>query len=179
MEALKPCPACGSPAPETYWTDRVPCQRCAMELTLEEWQADTAREDALRAELTAVKEVLEQTRVHLALARNFAQTAHQVAELAWGGEIPSPLPGHRHQTEEEYAEERGHLNCPLCSGSGHVGDCNKAIVERIAKLEAVRGAAKLVDEWHHKDVHTGDGVQYVRLIMALSEALQAAREEES
>lgn len=50
----------------------------------------------------------------------------QVAKMAWGGEIPSPLPGHT-SSEEKMIEQFEYLNCPCCGGSGHVGDCSTAI----------------------------------------------------
>lgn len=50
----------------------------------------------------------------------------QVAKMAWGGEIPSPLPGHN-SSEEKMIEQFEYLNCPCCGGSGHVGDCDNAI----------------------------------------------------
>lgn len=55
----------------------------------------------------------------LELARKHAVTMSEVAAAAWGGEIPSPLPGHAHMTEEEFSES---YNCPWCGG------CNNAIV---------------------------------------------------
>ena len=51
-----------------------------------------------------------------------------------------------------------------------------AAQERIVKLEAVKESAKVVDEWHHKEVHSGNGVQYVMVIKALHEALREAGE---
>lgn len=48
--------------------------------------------------------------------------------------------------------------------------------ERVAKLEAVKDAAKVVDGWHKQDIHTGNAVQYVRVIHALSVALREAGE---
>lgn len=50
----------------------------------------------------------------------------QVAKMAWGGDIPSPLPGHT-SSEEKMIEQFEYLNCPCCGGSGHIGDCSTAI----------------------------------------------------
>ena len=55
-------------------------------------------------------------------ARKHAVTMSEVAAAAWGGEIPSPLPGHTHMTEEEFTER---YNCPWCGGSGHIDDCDE------------------------------------------------------
>ena len=49
----------------------------------------------------------------LELARKHSVTMSEVAKAAWGGEIPSPLPGHTHMTEEEFTER---YNCPWCEG---------------------------------------------------------------
>ena len=59
----------------------------------------------------------------LELSRKHAVTMSEVAAAAWGGEIPSPLPGHTHMTEEEFTER---YNCPWCGGSGHIDDCDEA-----------------------------------------------------
>ena len=56
----------------------------------------------------------------LELSRKHAVTMSEVAAAAWDGEIPSPLPGHTHMTEEEFTER---YNCPWCGGSGHIDDC--------------------------------------------------------
>ena len=66
------------------------------------------------------------------LARKHAVTMSEVAAAAWGGEIPSPLPGHTHMTEEEFSES---YNCPWCGGSGHVDDCDEADKQVKAQLE--------------------------------------------
>ena len=59
----------------------------------------------------------------LELARKHAVTMSEVAAAAWGGEIPSPFPGHTHITEEDFSER---YNCPWCGGSGHIDDCDEA-----------------------------------------------------
>lgn len=59
----------------------------------------------------------------LELSRKHAVTMSEVAAAAWEGEIPSPLPGHTHMTEEEFTER---YNCPWCGGSGHIDDCDEA-----------------------------------------------------
>ena len=70
--------------------------------------------------------------------RNLTASAHATAQAAWGGEIPSPLPGHKRASEDEMADHFAHLNCPLCRGSGHVGDCDDTAVEAVARLTAER-----------------------------------------
>lgn len=59
----------------------------------------------------------------LELATKRAVAMSEVAAAAWEGEIPSPLPGHTHMTEEEFTER---YNCPWCGGSGHIDDCDEA-----------------------------------------------------
>lgn len=71
--------------------------------------------------------------------RNLTASAHATAEAAWGGEIPSPFPGHKPPSEESMVELFEHLNCPLCGGSGHIDDCDQTSAEAIARL------AKMVD----------------------------------
>ena len=71
----------------------------------------------------------------LELARKHAVTMSEVAAAAWGGEIPSPLPGHTHMTEEEFSES---YNCPWCGGSGHIDDCDEAdkqVKDQLERLE--------------------------------------------
>lgn len=71
----------------------------------------------------------------LELARKHAVTMSEVAAAAWGGEIPSPLPGHTHMTEEEFTER---YNCPWCGGSGHIDDCDEAdkqVKDQLERLE--------------------------------------------
>lgn len=73
----------------------------------------------------------------LELARKHAVTMSDVATAAWGGEIPSPLPGHV-ATEEQMVEMFDRLNCPLCGGSGHVDDleeAEQAVADKIKRLE--------------------------------------------
>ena len=70
----------------------------------------------------------------LELARKHAVTMSEVAAAAWGGEIPSPLPGHV-SSEEQMVEMFDHLNCPFCGGSGHVDDCDEADKQVKAQLE--------------------------------------------
>lgn len=64
-----------------------------------------------------------QLRAELETAQHVAASAQAVAQEAWAGEIPSPLPGHKRASEEELLAMVEHLNCPLCGGSGHIGDC--------------------------------------------------------
>ena len=68
----------------------------------------------------------------LELSRKHAVTMSEVAAAAWEGEIPSPLPGHTHMTEEEFTER---YNCPWCGGSGHIDDCDEADKQVKAQLE--------------------------------------------
>lgn len=70
--------------------------------------------------------------------RNLAASAHATAQAAWGGEIPSPFPGHKRASEDEMADHFAHLNCPLCGGSGHIGDCDATASEAVARLTAER-----------------------------------------
>lgn len=71
-------------------------------------------------------------------ARKHAVTMSEVAAAAWGGEIPSPLPGHTHMTEEEFTER---YNCPWCGGSGHIDDCDEADKQVKAQLERMEREA--------------------------------------
>lgn len=72
----------------------------------------------------------------LELARKYAVTVSEVAAAAWGGEIPSPLPGHTHMTEEEFSES---YNCPWCGGSGHVDDCDEIQIKLLRERDEARG----------------------------------------
>lgn len=74
----------------------------------------------------------------LELSRKHAVTMSEVAAAAWGGEIPSPLPGHTHMTEEEFTER---YNCPWCGGSGHIDDCDEADKQVKAQLERMEREA--------------------------------------
>ena len=74
----------------------------------------------------------------LELSRKHAVTMSEVAAAAWGGEIPSPLPGHTHMTEEEFTER---YNCPWCGGSGHIDDCDEADKQVKAQLERLNQEA--------------------------------------
>lgn len=90
-------------------------------------------------EILRLREENEKLRKSVGIQRGMVQEAYQTAALAWGGEIPSPLPGHTHMTEEEACAMFDHLNCPWCGGSGHVDDCDeadqavKATLERLEK----------------------------------------------
>ena len=82
--------------------------------------------DALeQVEVRAEKAEAENARLRpeLETAKQVAASAQAVAQEAWAGEIPSPLPGHKRANEEELLAQVEHLNCPLCGGSGHIGDC--------------------------------------------------------
>ena len=78
-----------------------------------------------QAEARAEKAEAENARLRAELetAKQVAASAQAVAQEAWAGEIPSPLPGHKRANEEELLAQVEHLNCPLCGGSGHIGDC--------------------------------------------------------
>lgn len=80
----------------------------------------------------------------LELARKHAVTMSEVAAAAWGGEIPSPLPGHTHMTEEEFTER---YNCPWCGGSGHIDDCDEADKQVKAQLERLDWEADVLSIW--------------------------------
>lgn len=108
----------------------------------------------------------------LETAQSMSRTFHDVARAAWGGEIPSPLPGHTHMTEEEFCEK---YNCPWCGGSGHVDDCDeadRAVKQRLAKaksdkaalVEALEGMCRLYDS----DDGTRSATEYQQASAALS-----------
>lgn len=80
----------------------------------------------------------------LELARKHAVTMSEVAAAAWDGEIPSPLPGHTHMTEEEFTER---YNCPWCGGSGHIDDCDEADKQVKAQLERLDREADVLSIW--------------------------------
>ena len=80
----------------------------------------------------------------LELARKHSVTMSEVAKAAWGGEIPSPLPGHTHMTEEEFTER---YNCPWCGGSGHIDDCDEADKQVKAQLERLDREADVLSIW--------------------------------
>lgn len=74
----------------------------------------------------------------LELATKRAVAMSEVAAAAWEGEIPSPLPGHTHMTEEGFTER---YNCPWCGGSGHIEDCDEADKQVKAQLERLNQEA--------------------------------------
>jgi hypothetical protein len=80
----------------------------------------------------------------LELSRKHAVTMSEVAAAAWGGEIPSPLPGHTHITEEDFSER---YNCPWCGGSGHIDDCDEADKQVKAQLERLDREADVLSIW--------------------------------
>ena len=80
----------------------------------------------------------------LELARKHAVTMSEVAAAAWEGEIPSPLPGHTHMTEEEFTER---YNCPWCGGSGHIDDCDEADKQVKSQLERMEREADVLSIW--------------------------------
>lgn len=80
----------------------------------------------------------------LELSRKHAVTMSEVAAAAWGGEIPSPLPGHTHMTEEGFTER---YNCPWCGGSGYIDDCDEADKQVKAQLERLEREADVLSIW--------------------------------
>ena len=74
----------------------------------------------------------------LELATKRAVAMSEVAAAAWEGEIPSPLPGHTHMTEEGFTER---YNCPWCGDSGHIDDCDEADKQVKAQLERLNQEA--------------------------------------
>ena len=96
----------------------------------------------------------EKLRKSVGIQRGMVQEAYQTAALAWGGEIPSPLPGHTHMTEEEACAMFDHLNCPWCGGSGHVDDCDEADQAVKATLERLEKEADWLAEncWKKPEV---------------------------
>ena len=74
----------------------------------------------------------------LELATKRAITMSEVAAAAWGGEIPSPLPGHV-SSEEKMEEMFDRLNCPFCGGSGHVDDCDEIQIKLLRERDEARG----------------------------------------
>lgn len=91
-----------------------------------------------------VNSLTEAHKLELELARKHAVTMSEVAAAAWGGEIPSPLPGHTHMTEEEFTER---YNCPWCGGSGHIDDCDEADKQVKAQLERLDREADVLSIW--------------------------------
>lgn len=96
----------------------------------------------------------EKLKKSVGIQRGMVQEAYQTAALAWGGEIPSPLPGHTHMTEEEACAMFDHLNCPWCGGSGHVDDCDEADQAVKATLERLEKEADWLAEncWKKPEV---------------------------
>ena len=80
----------------------------------------------------------------LELARKHAVAMSEVAAAAWEGEIPSPLPGHTHMTEEGFTER---YNCPWCGGSGHIDDCDEADKQVKDQLERMDREAEVLSIW--------------------------------
>lgn len=110
----------------------------------------------------------------LELARKHAVTMSEVAAAAWGGEIPSPLPGHTHMTEEEFTER---YNCPWCGGSGHIDDCDEADKQVKDQLERLEREA---DWLAHKLCEAVDALMPESLrikfcVKTVEEAREAAR----
>ena len=80
----------------------------------------------------------------LELARKHAVAMSEVAAAAWEGEIPSPLPGHTHMTEEGFTER---YNCPWCGGSGHIDDCDEADKQVKDQLERMDREPEVLSIW--------------------------------
>lgn len=105
-------------------------------------------------ELQALKAENTRLRAELETARQLAASAHATAQAAWGGEIPSPLPGHKHMTEGDLAAMDARLDCPLCGGSGHIGDCDATAAGEVARLTADMQAVRVIlrDFWQLLDL---------------------------
>lgn len=114
----------------------------------------------------------------LELARKHAVTMSEVAAAAWEGEIPSPLPGHTHMTEEKFTER---YNCPWCGGSGHIDDCDEADKQVKAQLEAAERKAYLLEQsnlWIAAVAFNGTASDYgslYGLVEAAREAVEDGR----
>lgn len=87
------------------------------------YQACTEIIPELKAKLEAAEAENARLLAELETAKQVAASAQAVAQEAWAEEIPSPLPGHKRASEDELLAQVEHLNCPLCGGSGHIGDC--------------------------------------------------------
>lgn len=107
-------------------------------------EADKAGEDGKAWDEAITPDIVIALCRELELARKHAVTMSEVAAAAWGGEIPSPLPGHTHMTEEEFSES---YNCPWCGGSGHVDDCDEADKQVKAQLERLDREADVLSIW--------------------------------
>lgn len=111
----------------------------------------------------------------LELATKRAVAMSEVAAAAYGGKIPSPLPGHTHMTEEGFTER---YNCPWCGGSGHIDDCDEADKQVKAQLERLEREA---DWLAHKLCEAVDALMPESLrikfcVKTVEEAREAARE---
>lgn len=112
----------------------------------------------------------------LELARKHAVTMSEVAAAAWGGEIPSPLPGHTCMTEEEFTER---YNCPWCGGSGHIDDCDEADKQVKAQLERLEREAYLLEQsnlWIADVAFNGTASDYGSLYGLVEAAREAVEE---
>lgn len=102
----------------------------------------------------------------------------EVAAAAWEGEIPSPLPGHTHITEEDFSER---YNCPWCGGSGHIDDCDEADKQVKAQLEAAEQKAYLLEQsnlWIAAVAFNGTASDYGSLYGLVEAAREAVKEGE-
>lgn len=100
----------------------------------------------------------------------------EVAAAAWEGEIPSPLPGHTHMTEEEFTER---YNCPWCGGSGHIDDCDEADKQVKAQLETAERKAYLLEQsnlWIAAVAFNGTASNYGSLYGLMEAAREAVEE---
>ena len=111
----------------------------------------------------------------LELSRKHAVTMSEVAAAAWEGEIPSPLPGHTHMTEEEFTER---YNCPWCGGSGHIDDCDEADKQVKAQLERLDWEADWLEQsnlWIAAVAFNGTASDYGSLYGLVEAAHDAVR----
>lgn len=131
-------------------------------------QAVEAERDALRAELARVKDELE-------IAQMLTRSAHETAAAAWGGEIPSPLPGHKSMTEEETLALFDHLNCPLCGGSGHIDDTDPDIRTGLSRnAELIKRLDALVEAYNEWDACIFKSITARKPVYEKLEAARAA-----
>lgn len=131
----------------------------------------------LRTRILTVEADVARLTKALETQRNLTASAHATAQAAWGGEIPSPFPGHKRASEDDMADHFAHLNCPLCGGSGHIGDCDATAAEAVARLTAERDwlADKLPTESQNcRDLWRGpEGIERTMLYVTKKKAADA------
>lgn len=128
--------------------------------------------ESARKDMESLLRIVTTLESKLATAQSMCRTAHDVARAAWGGEIPSPLPGHRHMTEEEMLADAERCNCPWCGGSGHVDDCDEAdrlVKAKLAKAEADKAVLVKALESFFAEASTLDECSLMGIADILSE----------